>query len=208
MSRGPATTGAPGLTLDLRSLRLLLSISFVHSGGREKKGKEEQGGAPWGQRAEANRGRKSDVAVWGFFISRKHHRSERSPLILGLLPRPPTSQWGAAEEDPPRSTPITMDCTAAILKLCARSRSKWSRHKRSPPRPWRRSDGRCCVGGGSGGLDASSLVRRALIYACCCRPGEESSELCPEWEDHQVGGGRGRSVEDGGESELLFLRES
>lgn len=97
-----------------------------------------------------------------------------------------------------------MDCTAAILKLCARSRSKWSRHKRSPHRPWRRSDGRCCVGGG---LDASSLVRRALIYACCCRPGEETSELCPEWEDRPVGGGgRGQSVEEEeGESELLFI---
>ncbi|XP_075879844.1 protein TANC2-like isoform X2 [Nelusetta ayraudi] len=97
-----------------------------------------------------------------------------------------------------------MDCTAAILKLCARSRSKWSRHKRSPHRPWRRSDGRCCVGGaGVGGLDASSLVRRALIYACCCRPGEETSELCPEWEDRPVGGGgRGQSVEEEeGESE-------
>lgn len=98
-----------------------------------------------------------------------------------------------------------MDCTAAILKLCARSRSKWSRHKRSPHRPWRRSDARCCVGGGVGGLDASSLVRRALIYACCCRPGEETSELCPEWEDRPVGGGRGQSVEEEGESELLFF---
>lgn len=97
-----------------------------------------------------------------------------------------------------------MDCTATILKLCARSRSKWSRHKRPPPRPWRGSDRHCCVG--SGGLDASSLVRRALIYVCCCRPGEESSELCPEWEDRPVGGGRGRSVEEEGESELLFLK--
>lgn len=180
-------------------------LSFVHSGEREKKGKKNKEELRGGQKAEAN----SDVAVWvrSFFISRKHHHPVRSSLILRLPPTP-TSLWGHAEVDPPQSTLTTMDCTAAILKLCARSRSKWSRHKRSPPRPWRRSDGRCCVGSGSRGLDASSLVRRALIYACCCRPGEETSELCPEWEDRRVSGGRGRSVEDEGESELLFLRGS
>lgn len=49
-------------------------------------------------------------------------------------------------------------------------------------------------------MDASSLFRRVLFYMCCCRSSEESSELCPEWEDQPVGG-RGRSVEEG-ESEV------
>lgn len=99
-----------------------------------------------------------------------------------------------------------MDCTAVILKACARSRSKWGRHKRSSSCPWRPAGGCACgrdVTAPGVVNDASSLLRRLLFYACCCRSNEESSELCREWVDRPVGG-RGRS-EDEGESEGLFL---
>lgn len=99
-----------------------------------------------------------------------------------------------------------MDCTAVILKACARSRSKWGRHKRSSSCPWRPAGGCACgrdVTAPGVVNDASSLLRRLLFYVCCCRSNEESSELCREWVDHPVGG-RGRS-EDEGESEGLFL---
>lgn len=99
-----------------------------------------------------------------------------------------------------------MDCTAAILKACARSRSKWGRHKRSSACPWRPADGCCCgrnVTAPGVVSDASSFLQRLLFYVCCCRSNEESSELCREWVDRPVGG-RGRS-EDEGESEGLVL---
>lgn len=97
---------------------------------------------------------------------------------------------------------LAMDCTAAILKACARSRSKWCRHKRSASA---RTTLGCCWGCGRGGSapvvigDASSFLHRLLLHICCCRSSEESSELCQEWADPPVGGsGRG---EDEGESE-------
>lgn len=92
-----------------------------------------------------------------------------------------------------------MDCTAAILKACARSRSKWCRHERSSVRPWRPAVGCCCGRGVTApGVvgEASSLLRRLLIYVCCCRSSEESSELCREWVDRPVGG-RGGSEDEG-----------
>lgn len=97
---------------------------------------------------------------------------------------------------------LAMDCTAAILKACARSRSKWCRHKRSASA---RTTLGCCWGCGRGGRapavigNASSFLHRLLVYVCCCRSSEESSELCQEWVDPPVGeSGRG---EDEGESE-------
>lgn len=93
-----------------------------------------------------------------------------------------------------------MDCTAAVLKACARSRSKWCRHKRSASA---RAAFGCCWGCSRGGVapavigDASSFLHRLLVYACCCGSSEESSELCREWVDPPAGeGGRG---EDEGE---------
>lgn len=96
-----------------------------------------------------------------------------------------------------------MDCTAAILKACARSRAKWCRHERSSVRrQWRPADS-CRCGGDvtSAGVvsHGSSLLQRLLFYACCCLSRAENSELCQEWVD-RPGGGRGRS-EDEGESE-------
>lgn len=97
---------------------------------------------------------------------------------------------------------LAMDCTAAILKACARSRSKWCRHKRSASA---RTTFGCCWGCGRGGVapavisNAPSFLHRLLVYACCCRSSEESSELCREWVDPPVGeSGR---VEDEGEGE-------
>lgn len=97
---------------------------------------------------------------------------------------------------------LAMDCTAAILKACARSRSKWCRHKRSASA---RTTLGCCWRCGRGGTapavigDASSFLHRLLVYICCCRPSEESSELCQEWVDPPAGeSGRG---EDEGEGE-------
>ena len=92
---------------------------------------------------------------------------------------------------------LAMDCTAAILKACARSRSQWCRHKRSASA--RTSLGCCCGRGATVICDASSFLHRLLVYICCCRSSEESSELCQEWVDPPIGeSGRG---EDEGESE-------
>lgn len=87
-----------------------------------------------------------------------------------------------------------MDCTAAILKACARSRSKWCRHQRSASA---RATLGCCRGHGRGG--AASFLHRLLVYICWCRSSEESSELCQEWADPPLAG-RGRG-EDEGEAE-------
>lgn len=95
-----------------------------------------------------------------------------------------------------------MDCTAAILKACARSRSKWCRHKRSARTTLGCCWG-CCRGGAAPAVigDASSFLHRLLVYICCCRSSEESSELCREWVDPPVAeSGRG---EDEGESKAF-----
>ncbi|KAI3359383.1 hypothetical protein L3Q82_002886 [Scortum barcoo] len=101
-----------------------------------------------------------------------------------------------------------MDCTAAILKACARTRSKWCRHERSSVRHlWRPADG-CSCGGDAAAVgvvdDASSLLRRLLLYICCCLSREESSELCREWVDRPSGAQREgrRSEEEGEDNEL------
>ncbi|XP_034750394.1 protein TANC2 [Etheostoma cragini] len=100
-----------------------------------------------------------------------------------------------------------MDCTAAILKACARSRTKWCRPERpSVRRLWRPADG-CSCGADVTAVPghASSLLRRLLFYACCCQAHEDSSELCREWvdrPDEAQRGGRGRSEEEGEEDEL------
>ncbi|KAL7379306.1 hypothetical protein ABVT39_025845 [Epinephelus coioides] len=102
-----------------------------------------------------------------------------------------------------------MDCTAAILKACARTRAKWCRHERSSIRhPWRPASGCSCgrhVMAAGVVSHASSLVRRLLFYTCCCASHEERSELCREWVDRPGGsqrGGRGRSEEEGEDEEL------
>ncbi|XP_011601876.2 protein TANC2-like isoform X2 [Takifugu rubripes] len=92
-----------------------------------------------------------------------------------------------------------MDCTAAILKACARSRSKWCRHKRSARTTLGCCWG-CCRGGAAPAVigDASSFLHRLLVYICCCRSSEESSELCREWVDPPVAeSGRGENEELG-----------
>ncbi|XP_028267382.1 protein TANC2-like isoform X2 [Parambassis ranga] len=104
-----------------------------------------------------------------------------------------------------------MDCTAAILKTCARSRTKWRRHGRSSVCcPWRPA-GSCSCGAGIVAVrvvrHTSSLLRCLLLYVCCCRPHEESSELChDEWADRPAEGvergGRGRREEEGEDEEL------
>ncbi|KAA8584763.1 hypothetical protein FQN60_003457 [Etheostoma spectabile] len=122
-----------------------------------------------------------------------------------LLTPPP---WNPSE---PISTnqhcKLVMDCTAAILKACARSRTKWCRHERpSVRRPWRPGDG-CSCGADVTAVTghASSLLRRLLLYACCCQAHEDSSELCRERVDRPgeaQRGGRGRSEEEGEEDDL------
>ncbi|KAM6905658.1 protein TANC2 [Xenentodon cancila] len=85
-----------------------------------------------------------------------------------------------------------MDCTAAILKACARSRSKGCRLRRpSVCHPWMPASSCCCDGRvmAAGVIThASSLLRGLLLRLCCCGSREESSELCREWVDHPMEG--------------------
>lgn len=102
-----------------------------------------------------------------------------------------------------------MDCTAAILKTCARSRSKWRRHGRSSVhRQWRPV--RCCCGDDVTAEEvvshASSILRCLLFYVCCCLSHEESPELGQVWVDRPVG--RRGGSEDEGEHEGLSLFSS
>ncbi|XP_004572588.2 protein TANC2 isoform X2 [Maylandia zebra] len=103
-----------------------------------------------------------------------------------------------------------MDCTAAILKACARSRAKWCCHGRSSVRhPWGPANG-CGCGRGvfAGGFvnHTSSLLRRLLLHVCCCHSHEESSQLCRDWGDCPIQGverdRRGRRQEEGEDEEL------
>ncbi|XP_053707426.1 protein TANC2 isoform X1 [Synchiropus splendidus] len=96
-----------------------------------------------------------------------------------------------------------MDCTAAVLKACARSRSMWQGSQ-----PSRRPC--CCCGSrevmASGAVrHASSLLRGLLFYACCCSSHEESSDLRRDWVDFPADAvkrpGSGRRAE--GEEEEL-----
>ncbi|KAF0032259.1 hypothetical protein F2P81_014549 [Scophthalmus maximus] len=103
-----------------------------------------------------------------------------------------------------------MDCTAAVLKPCACSRTKWCRHQRSSSRrPWRLLRG-CSCGRGVMEADAvshaSSLLRRLLFYICCCLSREDGPELRRNWVAPPVNGaqagGRGGREEEGAEEEL------
>lgn len=101
-----------------------------------------------------------------------------------------------------------MDCTAAILKTCARSRSKWRRHGRSSVhRQWRPV--RCCCGEDVTAEEvvshASSILRCLLFYVCCCLSHEESPELGQVWVDRPVGRRGGSEDEGEGEHEGLSL---
>ena len=102
-----------------------------------------------------------------------------------------------------------MDCTAAILKPCACSRTKWCRHERSSNhrRPWRLLHG-CSCGRGVMEADvvnhASSLLRRLLLYVCCCLSSEDSPELRRNWVAPPINGAqRGGRREEEGESEVI-----
>ncbi|XP_075998925.1 protein TANC2 isoform X2 [Genypterus blacodes] len=103
-----------------------------------------------------------------------------------------------------------MDCTAAVLKACARSRVKWCRYERSAGRrPWRRVGGCGCYGDVAPTIvvnHAYSLLRRLLFYICCCLSREESSDLCRDWVERPTDGaergGRGGGEEEGEEEEL------
>ncbi|KAM4531161.1 protein TANC2 isoform 1-T1 [Odontesthes bonariensis] len=99
-----------------------------------------------------------------------------------------------------------MDCTAAILKACARSRTKWCGHRRSSVRQsWMLANYCSCGGDIAAGVvtGSSSVLRRVLLHLCCCRSHEDSSELCREWVDHPVEGvergGRGEEEDEGEE---------
>ncbi|KAM3863755.1 protein TANC2 [Diretmus argenteus] len=98
---------------------------------------------------------------------------------------------------------LAMDCTAAILKACARSRTKWCRP--SVRRQWRR--GECCgcyrdVTSTGVVSHASTLLRRLLLYVCCCLSHQENSDLCRDWTDRLAGGGGGGGEEEGEEDDL------
>nr|XP_019960020.1 PREDICTED: protein TANC2-like isoform X2 [Paralichthys olivaceus] len=102
-----------------------------------------------------------------------------------------------------------MDCTAAILKPCVCSRTKWCRHERSSNhrRPWRLLHG-CSCGRGVMEADvvnhASSLLRRLLLYVCCCLSSEDSPELRRNWVAPPIDGAQrgGRREEEGEDEEL------
>lgn len=107
---------------------------------------------------------------------------------------------------------LAMDCTAAILKACARSRAKWCCHGRSSVRhPWGPANG-CGCGRGvfAGGFvnHTSSLLRRLLLHVCCCHSHEESSQLCRDWGDCPIQGverdRRGRRQEEGESDGSLY----
>ncbi|XP_061701795.1 protein TANC2 isoform X2 [Syngnathoides biaculeatus] len=99
-----------------------------------------------------------------------------------------------------------MDCTAAILKACARSRTVWCRHERASVHhhPWWFAEN-CHCGSVGTFSHASSLLRSLLFYVCCCLTHEENSDLCRDWVDHSIDGARrtrrGR-CEEGEEEEL------
>ncbi|XP_037111460.1 protein TANC2 isoform X1 [Syngnathus acus] len=100
-----------------------------------------------------------------------------------------------------------MDCTAAILKACARSRTVWCRHERaSVDHPWRFAENCRCGPVGTLGNASSSLLRSLLFYVCCCLTHEENSDLCRDWVDRPVNGERrnrrGRTSEEGEEEDL------
>ncbi|XP_053299425.1 protein TANC2 isoform X2 [Pleuronectes platessa] len=101
-----------------------------------------------------------------------------------------------------------MDCTDAIWKPCACSRTKWCRHERSSNhrRPWRLLHG-CSCGRGVMEADvvnhASSLLRRLLLYVCCCLSSEDSTELRRNWVAPPNGAQRGGRREEEGEDEEL-----
>ncbi|XP_031732098.1 protein TANC2 isoform X3 [Anarrhichthys ocellatus] len=98
-----------------------------------------------------------------------------------------------------------MDCTAAILKACARSRTKWCRHERSSVRRPGRPAGGCggdVVAARVVGR-ASSLLRRLLFYACCCLSHEDVPDRCRERYDRPGGAQRGRRSEEEGEEQEL-----
>ncbi|XP_068605995.1 protein TANC2-like [Brachionichthys hirsutus] len=88
-----------------------------------------------------------------------------------------------------------MDCTPAILKACARSRSKWCRHERPPVCPRRPLCSRDVIS------CASSFLRRWLFDGCCCSSREDDSELFREGAGRSEGGREGK--EDEGEDEEL-----
>lgn len=100
-----------------------------------------------------------------------------------------------------------MDCTAAILKACARSRTKWCRHERSSVRrPGRPAGGCSCSGNVAAvrvGGRASSLLQHMLFYACCCLSHEDGSDRCPEWYHRPSGAQGGGKREEEGEREGL-----
>ncbi|XP_077590698.1 protein TANC2 isoform X2 [Stigmatopora nigra] len=101
-----------------------------------------------------------------------------------------------------------MDCTAVILKTCARSRTVWRRRRRrraeEARHPWR-SARNCRCGPVAVYGRASSILRSWLFYVCCCLGHEENADLCQDWDERPIRGergiGRGGSVE-GEEDEL------
>ncbi|KAJ4922733.1 hypothetical protein JOQ06_004011 [Pogonophryne albipinna] len=92
-----------------------------------------------------------------------------------------------------------MDCTAAVLKACSRSRRKWCFHVGCST-----VTSSSCGGGGSDDdvtaqrflSHASSLLRQWLLHACCCPANQERADLCREWEDHPGGGSVGEGEEE------------
>ncbi|XP_061829737.1 protein TANC2 isoform X2 [Nerophis lumbriciformis] len=103
-----------------------------------------------------------------------------------------------------------MDCTAAILKACARLRTLWCQNERtSMHHPWRFLEN-CRCGRDVRAVDPfshSATLRGLLFYVCCCRSHEENSDLCRDWVDLPVEetsrDRRGRRCEGGEEEEEL-----
>ncbi|XP_054615123.1 protein TANC2 isoform X3 [Dunckerocampus dactyliophorus] len=103
-----------------------------------------------------------------------------------------------------------MDCTAAILKACARLRTMWCRHERtSVHHPWRFLESCRCGRDvrAVGTFSHSSSLRGLLFYVCCCLTHEENSDLCRDWVDLPIDetrrDRRGRRCEEGEEEEVL-----
>ncbi|KAK1878333.1 Protein TANC2 [Dissostichus eleginoides] len=91
-----------------------------------------------------------------------------------------------------------MDCTAAVLKACSRSRRKWCFHVGCST-----VTSSSCGGGSDDDVTAqrflshaSSLLRQWLLHACCCPANQERADLCREWEDHPEGGSVGEGEEE------------